>query len=96
LPTHFSSLETQNLVEQMTFAKTIDDLVQIVANGGGLDLHIDANGGHFARPTPDLVRLVSNASPKSTITLRGAGSRPTPDLVQVSRNASGSVIFVLE
>lgn len=69
----------------MTFPITA--LIQIVSNGGGLDIDVEE------RPTAELVRLVSNAAPKSTIILRNANRRPSDDLVQVARNAKGSVIF---
>ncbi len=72
----------------MAVIKSIDDLLQIVRNGGGLDMQVDH------RTTPELVQLVSNAKPKSTIILRNANTRPTPDLVHIAANAKGCVIFV--
>jgi hypothetical protein len=71
------------------FDMSIDDLIQIVRNGGGLELQI----GGFT--TPQLVQLVSNASTKSTIILHGASGRTPSELVQISANVGGSVIFDL-
>jgi hypothetical protein len=68
-------------------SKSLDDLVQIVRNGGSLDLQI---GG---LSTSDLLHLVCNAREKSTLILRGAKARTTEDLLQISRNAVGTVIL---
>jgi hypothetical protein len=70
--------------------RPIADLVQIVANGGGLDLQ----AGNLS--TVELVQLARNTLEKSTVILRGLNSRPTDELVQISRNSTGSVIFVLD
>jgi hypothetical protein len=62
-------------------------LIQIVSNGGSLDLQI---GG---LTTPQLVQLVSSARKTSTIILRGAKTRTTPELVQISASAAGMVVL---
>lgn len=67
--------------------KPISELMQIVTNGGSLEFEI---GGIN---TDDLVVLVANAKPHSTIIMRGAKTKPTVDLVLISGNAKGTVIF---
>jgi hypothetical protein len=71
-------------------SKSLDDLVQIVRNGGSLDLQI---GG---LSTSDLLHLVRNAREKSTLILRGAKARTTEDLIQIGRNAVGTVILDID
>lgn len=70
--------------------RPIADLVQIAANGGGLDLQ----AGNLGRD--ELVQLVRNTNQKATVILRGLHARSTDELVQISRNSAGSVIFVLD
>jgi hypothetical protein len=70
--------------------QSIDDLVQIARNGGGLDLE----AGNLSRD--QLVHLAQNASEKATIILHGLNGRPTDELVHIVRNSVGRVIFVLD
>ena len=70
--------------------RPIADLVQIAANGGGLDLE----AGNLSRD--QLVQLARNTREKATMILRGLNSRSTDELVQISRTTTGSVIFVLD
>jgi len=70
--------------------KTQDELLQIVRNGGGLDLSVGT------RSTQDLIQLVQNTKEKATVTLRHVGIRTADELVQISRNSKGSVVFVLD
>jgi DNA-binding protein YbaB len=67
------------------------DLVQIVMNGGGLDM----KAGTLSQQ--DLVQLAQNASARgTTIILRELGTRSSADLVQIAANGKGNVLFVLE
>ena len=69
--------------------RQFNDLLQIVRNGGGLDIHI----GGLTRE--NLVQLVANVKEGSTIILRGSKAMPTDELVQIAANATkGAVIFV--
>ena len=70
--------------------RPIDDLVQIVLNGGGLDIQ----AGNLS--TDQLTHLTKNNGHKATIILRGLNDRPTAELVQIGKNHGGSVIFVLD
>jgi hypothetical protein len=70
--------------------RPIDHLVQIAANGGGLDL--DARN----LSKDQLIQLARNTNAKATLILRGVGSKSTDELVQISRNTTGNVIFVLD
>jgi hypothetical protein len=55
------------------------DLVQIVANGGGLDMKVGP------RNQQDLVQLAANAGRSGAkLVLRDVGMRPTTDLVQIA------------
>jgi hypothetical protein len=71
-------------------SKPLDDLLQIVRNGGSLDFQI------AGLSTADLVQIVRNAKENSTIILRGAKARTTEDLLQISRNAVGTVILDID
>jgi hypothetical protein len=73
--------------QPMTTTKPLEDLLQIVRNGGGIDMEM------LGRSIADLVQIVSSAKPNSTIIFRGSSMRPTQDLVQIAQNAVGSVIF---
>jgi hypothetical protein len=68
------------------------DLVQIMANGGSLDLKV----GH--RSQQDLVQLAANAmgKPDTKIVLREVGMTSTADLVQIAASAPGKVTFVID
>jgi hypothetical protein len=67
------------------------DLVQIVANGGDLDLKV---GG---RDLQDLVQLAASARASGAkIILREVGKKPTAELVQIAANAPGKVTFVID
>jgi hypothetical protein len=68
-------------------SKPLDDLLQIVRNGGSLELHMAGLSG------ADLVQLVRNARANSTITLRGAAARTTSELIHIAGNAVGNVIL---
>ena len=70
--------------------RSLDQLVQIVRNGGSLDFHVGT------RSTEDLVHLVRNMTANATVILRGVGTRPTDDLVHIARNGAGTVILDLE
>lgn len=70
--------------------RPIDQLVQIAANGGGLD----PDARNLNRD--QLVQLARNTSAKATLILRGINSKSTDELVQISRNTTGNVIFVLD
>ena len=72
----------------MLKARLQQDLVQIVMNGGGLEL--DAQ----AIPTMLLVQLAANAQASGArLLFRGMGARPTQDLVQIAVNGKGAVVF---
>ena len=72
-------------------ARLQEDLVQIVANGGCLDLTAGV------RSQMDLVQLAANAKGKAAkIILRDLGMRSTTDLIQIAANAPGQVTFVLD
>jgi hypothetical protein len=67
------------------------DLVQIVANGGGLDMKVGP------RNQQDLVQLAANAGRSGAkFVLRDVGMRPTTDLVQIAANGAGNVVFVFD
>jgi hypothetical protein len=67
------------------------DLVQIIANGGSIDM---AAGG---RSQPDLVQLAAHTKTRGAkLTLRDISGRSTMDLVQIAANAPGLVTFVLD
>jgi hypothetical protein len=68
------------------------DLVQIIANGGSLELNV----GSFSQQ--DLVQLAANLRRHSNakIIMRNVGLKSTADLVQIAANAPGQVIFVLD
>lgn len=67
--------------------KTIDELIQIAASGGGIV--IDAN-----RTTQDLVRIASYAAGKgSRVIIKGASSKPMRDLEEIAHSGMGVVIF---
>ncbi|MGA2484998.1 MAG: hypothetical protein ABSF49_03295 [Roseiarcus sp.] len=67
------------------------ELVQIVANGGGLDLRVGF------RSQQDLVQLAANARASgATIILRDVGTKATAELVQIAANAQGKVLFVID
>jgi hypothetical protein len=68
-------------------SKPLDDLLQLVRNGGSLDLHIAGLSG------ADLVQLVRNARVNSTIILRSAKTRTTGELIHITANAVGKVIL---
>jgi hypothetical protein len=67
--------------------RSTSDLVQIVANGGGLIL--DAG----ARPEVDLVQIAANAAGKCTVTMLGMEFRTTAELARIAANGKGSVVF---
>ena len=65
-----------------------DQLVQIVANGGGLEF--DASN----RTTQDLVQLAANAARRQAhLVLIGCANRAATDLVQIAANGKGFVRF---
>ena len=68
------------------------DLVQIVMNGGSLDLKAGL------RSQQDLVQLASNARTRNDakIILRDVGKKPTTELVQIATNAPGKITFVID
>jgi hypothetical protein len=71
--------------------RPIADLVEIVRNGGCLDLQ----AGNLSRD--ELVELVRNMHQNATVTLRGLNTRATEELVHITRNSNvGTVIFVLD
>jgi hypothetical protein len=70
--------------------RPLDDLIQIVRNGGSLDLQAE----NLSRE--QLIQLVANIVAKATVILRGLNARPTDELVQISRNSAGTVIFALD
>ena len=69
--------------------RTLDDLIHIVRNGGGLDLQA---GSYSA---DDLTHLARNAT-NARIVLRGINHLSTDDLIHIGRNGSGNVIFVFD
>ena len=72
-------------------ARSTAELVQIIANGGGLDF--DAS----AYSQMDLVRIAANAGNSSaTIIMRGIAGRSQMDLVQIAANGKGRVTFVFD
>ena len=66
--------------------RPIADILRIVAAGGGVVLDGTV-------PTPDLIRVVSQAGPESHIVIRDTATRSTDDLVQIAERARGRVIF---
>lgn len=69
-------------------SRTTDELIQIVAAGGGLIL--DA----APRPTNDLIQIASAASGNRVpLQFRGMDTRPTSDLIQIAAAARGCVMF---
>lgn len=70
--------------------RPLDDLIQIVRNGGSLDLQ----AGNLSKD--ELTDLVRNTSEKATVILRGLNTRAIEELVHISRNSAGRAIFVLD
>lgn len=70
--------------------RPIDELVEIVGNGGGLDIQ----AGNLS--TDQLTDLTRHNGHNATIILRGLNDRPTAELVQIGKNHGGTVIFVLD
>ena len=68
--------------------RPLDDLIQIVRNGGSLDLQAE----NLSRE--QLIQLVANIVAKATVILRGLNARPTDELVQISRNSAGSPLMM--
>jgi hypothetical protein len=67
------------------------ELVQILANGGGLDMKVGT------RSQQDLVQLAANAGGSgATLILRDLGMRSSADLVQIAANGKGNVLFIFE
>jgi hypothetical protein len=67
------------------------DLVQIVANGGSLDLKVGL------RSQQDLVQIAANAGGKDVrIILREVGRKSAAELVQIAANAPGRVTFAFD
>ncbi len=67
------------------------DLVQILANGGGLDMNVGM------RSQQDLVQLAANAGASGgTLILRDLGMRSSADLVQIAADGKGRALFILE
>jgi len=70
--------------------RPLEDMIQIVRNGGSLDLQ----AGNLSRD--NLTYLVRNTREKTTIVLRGLSARSTDELVNISANSTGTVIFLLD
>jgi hypothetical protein len=71
--------------------RTHQDLVQIVANGGGLSL----KRGFLT--APQLIQLVANAGASGAkLVLRDLGIITQQELVQIAANGKGNVFFVLD
>jgi hypothetical protein len=67
------------------------DLIQIMANGGHLDLKVRH------RTQQDLVQLAAIAKKHDArIILRDVGKKQTADLVQIAANAPAKVTFVID
>ena len=67
------------------------DLMQIMANGGHLDLKV----GH--RTQQDLLLLAAIAKKHNArIILRDVGKKQMADLVQIAANATGKVPFMFD
>ena len=72
----------------MIAEKPLQDLIRIIASGGGLSFNASA----FA--TTDLVSIAATASSNSPIvTMKGIGSRETHELIQIASNGRGRVVF---
>ena len=67
--------------------KPLQDLIQIVSFGGGLDF--DAS----TRSTQDLIQIVSHAKEGARLVLRGVSGRSTQDLIQIASHGKGTVVF---
>ena len=72
----------------MTTTRALDDLLQIVRNGGSLDIKADGYS------TEDLVQLARNAQENCRIILRGISQKSADELVHICRNGAGKVIIV--
>lgn len=69
-------------------SKPIDELIRIVAAGGGLRMHIGS------RDTGELIELARAAQKGgSVLLLTGLSSRDTADLVEIAQAGRGAVIF---
>jgi hypothetical protein len=67
------------------------DLAQILAIGGGLDLKAGM------RSQEDLTQLAAIAGRKgATLILRELGKRSTVDLAQIAALGKGNILFILE
>jgi hypothetical protein len=67
---------------------SLDDLVQLVTVGGGIDT--DAT----ARSTDDLIRIAEAASARRPkVIFRGLKVRPIDDLIKIAAAGKGCVVF---
>lgn len=68
--------------------RPIQDVIQIVKAGGGIEMRA------AMKPTTDLVLIAAAASASgTTIWLRDLSMRPTADLIQIARAGGGRVVF---
>jgi hypothetical protein len=66
------------------------ELISIVANGGGLDLKVGALSQQ------ELVSIAANARGTVQIILREVGAKSAAELIQIAANAPGQVTFVFD